>query len=928
MRGDHKKKFMLNAQHPEITKLAKDWGVKIPYALSRYDNRQRAQMLVTGIRNLKPKQVLERRDRINDLIHVARQSRTDEEARQAVLAQGRARNEHGRIAPTSSSGIIPVVNRQLPPDMTESNVHAPASGARQIIQPTPAISTDQHGRAAPLPPSSAPKPVPSPSRIAPGVEPGEIHEDVPRGTTLHEEMRRREAMRRETPNRMRREGIKYGTETREMVGLETGSDTESEYGGPTPYGHHDDSHTDTQGETSVSRSHSRAASRSESAVRHIPLVDIRSPSHGPRVPRSPSFAPSPSQDYDPFREEPPDPFYSTEPIDLRGPDTRSRTRSPESTDVEILNPEREPSDVEARSALRGGTQSSDESGGHTPDPRAGLDEAGRDEAARALITKDPNAPVRRGTRNRLRPDQYRTQLERTPDRARRPDYTGATEGLSGVEAIHMDWPSSGSEVDISGRPPNSNDRRTTRTHRYAQMGPTHRWTNRHGRWIIDERGHHSFTSAGTLQADGQTYDEHAYRWGGPDVHRAHALQQMPSHHPVMDAPARFSGAVQPSPRVRRAIIGPHGPVYDIPPSPALSLQPRPPIWLRQPDETSREYGARRQGLLARDTIRLSHHHGRGGRGTARMFSPPPRESQSAATWDKTYHPGTAYGPAAGYGPGSSGHPSFSQPPERNLYEPAAMSATQRESLTHALRRQHARDQGRYAQVLSPMAFLEHGTTGMTAGQDRGPHRRSRSRSVDSDHFFDSGGYRLQQEQDEKKEEYDPLYADELPEEDWGPEPADEIPEADADIPGADIPGFRRMRVQPLRRRPVAPRPGAPGVRPYSRRQVSARTSIGTTVGRVHGPFRGSLSTMPKLSWQHLAPGHYVAKARQGMTPGIRQHVLKLLKRAKGYIWVNGKRMKVSSARTVILNILSTRASVDIKLSNEFPYPPGGRSGLQ
>ena len=739
-------------------------------------------------------------------------------------------------------------------------------------------------------------------------------------------MRRREAIRSATPNRIRREGIEYGTETREMVALETGSDTESEYGGTTPYGHHDDSHTDTQGETSVSRSHSRAPSRSESAVREIPLVDIRSPSLHPHP--SPSFHPSPL--YDPYREE---------PIDLRGTDTRSRTRSPDSpddtetSDVEIIDPPaQEPSDVEAtpsRSALRGGTQSSDESGGHTPDPRAGLDEAGRDAAARALITQDPDAPVRRGTRTRHRPEQYRTQVDRTPDRTRRPDYTGATEGLSGREAIEVDWP------QLSGprsrKPPNSDTRRSTKTHRYAQLGPTHRWTNRHGRWIIDGRGHHSFTSARTLQADGQTYDEHAYRWGGPDVHRAHALQQMPSHHPVMDAPARFSGAVRPSPRVRRAIIGPHGPVYDIPPSPAVSLQPRPPPWLRQPDETSREYGARRIGLLSRDTRRRSHHHGRG---TARMFSPPPRESQSAATWDQIYHPGTAYGPAAGYGLGSSGHPSFSQPPERNLDGPGPpMSATRRESLTDAFRRQHARDQGRdprYAQVLSPMAFLEHGTTGMTAGQDPGP-RRSRSRSVDSgrsDHFFDSAGYRLM-ERDEKMEEQDPLYADELPEEDaepeedWGHESADEIPEDDADIRHQ----IRRMRVQP-QRRPVGPRPGAPGVRPYSRRQVSARTSIGTTVGRVHGPFRGSLSTMPKLSWQLLAPGHYVAKARQGMTPGIRQHVLKLLKRAKGYIWVNGKRMKVSSARTVILNILSTRASVYIKLSNEFPYPPGGRSGLQ
>jgi hypothetical protein len=81
-----------------------------------------------------------------------------------------------------------------------------------------------------------------------------------------------------------------------------------------------------------------------------------------------------------------------------------------------------------------------------------------------------------------------------------------------------------------------------------------------------------------------------------------------------------------------------------------------------------------------------------------------------------------------------------------------------------------------------------------------------------------------------------------------------------------------------------------------------------------------LSTMPKLSWQHLAPGHYVAKARQGMTPGIRQHVLKLLSRASGYVWVNGKRMSVKRARGHLLKLLATRASVDIKLTNDFPFP--------
>ena len=159
------------------------------------------------------------------------------------------------------------------------------------------------------------------------------------------------------------------------------------------------------------------------------------------------------------------------------------------------------------------------------------------------------------------------------------------------------------------------------------------------------------------------------------------------------------------------------------------------------------------------------------------------------------------------------------------------------------------------------------------------------------------------------------------------EPADTIPEEDAeisedddyDIPAAYNPGRMARILGPVaRRRP--PVPGAPRIRRYGRRRVANRTSIGTAVNRVHGPFRGALSTMPKLSWQHLAPGHYIAKARQGMTPGIQQHVLKLLKRAKGYIWINGKRMSIARARAHLLKLLATRASVDIKLTNDFPFP--------
>ncbi|MAD43368.1 MAG: hypothetical protein CMH98_00045 [Oceanospirillaceae bacterium] len=98
---------------------------------------------------------------------------------------------------------------------------------------------------------------------------------------------------------------------------------------------------------------------------------------------------------------------------------------------------------------------------------------------------------------------------------------------------------------------------------------------------------------------------------------------------------------------------------------------------------------------------------------------------------------------------------------------------------------------------------------------------------------------------------------------------------------------------------------APGVRSYGLQRAA-----------VSGLPR---STIPKLSWQHLEPGHYIAKARQGVTPGIRQHLLKLLKRAKGYIWINGKRLSVKRAKTKLLRLLETRASVDIKMTNDFPF---------
>ena len=156
------------------------------------------------------------------------------------------------------------------------------------------------------------------------------------------------------------------------------------------------------------------------------------------------------------------------------------------------------------------------------------------------------------------------------------------------------------------------------------------------------------------------------------------------------------------------------------------------------------------------------------------------------------------------------------------------------------------------------------------------------------------------------------------------------------------PAGRVRRGMPGRLRPVRPVPVAPAAGPRIRarpvgprgpRAQLIRSVVGHRISHVHvrksaptvahGSFSGSYwreSVTPRLSWQHLAPGHYIAKARRGMTPGIRQHVLRLLNRAKGYIWINGKRHTLKQAKTVLFDLLGKRHSVDIKLTNDFPFP--------
>ena len=148
------------------------------------------------------------------------------------------------------------------------------------------------------------------------------------------------------------------------------------------------------------------------------------------------------------------------------------------------------------------------------------------------------------------------------------------------------------------------------------------------------------------------------------------------------------------------------------------------------------------------------------------------------------------------------------------------------------------------------------------------------------------------------------------------------------------PGRAGVPVTPARRirgaRPGAPR-GPRGPRAGPRARV-VRSVVGHRIHAVHalksipyvahGRFTGTYwreSVTPRLSWQHLGPGHYIAKARRGMTSGIRQHVLGLLRRAKGYIWINGHRHSIKQAKGVLFDLLGKGNSVDIKLTNAFPF---------
>ena len=72
---------------------------------------------------------------------------------------------------------------------------------------------------------------------------------------------------------------------------------------------------------------------------------------------------------------------------------------------------------------------------------------------------------------------------------------------------------------------------------------------------------------------------------------------------------------------------------------------------------------------------------------------------------------------------------------------------------------------------------------------------------------------------------------------------------------------------------------------------------------------------PKLSVNQIGAGHFLIRSRQGVTKGIRSHVLHLLQRVRGrYLKVNGRRHTKKQAIDVILAMLRQNQTVDVLLN--------------
>ena len=133
-------------------------------------------------------------DRISEQNRAGGRARTPAEAR---IPQGTdGRNAHGVAAATSSSGILPVTTRALPPDQTETPSHNPAdrnpdqtpvASSPSVVWPPPMPATAARPYAAHLRPRLRPLDRERIMKIRKEIE----QNPIPQGSSVEHELRRR-----------------------------------------------------------------------------------------------------------------------------------------------------------------------------------------------------------------------------------------------------------------------------------------------------------------------------------------------------------------------------------------------------------------------------------------------------------------------------------------------------------------------------------------------------------------------------------------------------------------------------------------------------------------------------------------------------------------------------------------------------------------
>ena len=90
----------------------------------------------------------------------------------------------------------------------------------------------------------------------------------------------------------------------------------------------------------------------------------------------------------------------------------------------------------------------------------------------------------------------------------------------------------------------------------------------------------------------------------------------------------------------------------------------------------------------------------------------------------------------------------------------------------------------------------------------------------------------------------------------------------------------------------------------------SRFSLGQTKHR--GSY-GMHSATPALSVNTIGSGHFLIRARRGVTKGIRHQVLHLLRRAPSAFFVNGHKHNKKQAYTIIMDLLRQNKTVEVRL---------------